>query len=1221
MFLFNLCSNGESDSEVWNEISLAENITYKMFGYRDMETAEKQQEIIDAISEKIADDEVAILFSNHSMDKAIEEFLMNLPKTALLLPIGTDAIRMNNGTVPLAAIMELNRYFVYGGRENIIGAVCYIRQNVFMDKTAGEVPLPVEKAFDGIYALDRDKVYSSLTEFLSAEKNKYDSYVGILSHRSAWIKGNLQVEKALAEKLHQAGIGVIPVFSYGNSGETIKSYDFCGIIENYFSLNKKLYIDALVNFQMHLIRAKDGLNVSEQSVLEYSKLDIPIFHPIDSYYLTEEKWREYDNPLAFGMQSGMTNPEMAGMIEPIIIGLRDEKTKNPLPIPERIDCFVKRVSHWISLRKKKNRDKKIAIILHNSVCSGVEATVGKAFGLDAFESVVQILNRLKDEGYQIQNIPQNGEALRQMIMEHKAYSDFRWTSVEDIAASGGCLYKMSCKNEYRSYYNELPKYLQTQMENSWGNPPGEGMVIDDDIIITGLQFGNIAVMVQPKRGCYGAKCTGEVCRILHDPNCPPAHQYIATYRYIEHVMCADACIHTGTDGSLEYLPGKSNALSALCWPNAVLGALPNLYLYHIGVISEGLVAKRRANAVIVGYLPPSSSGLDESSNRLLEKIAAYLEAVDFENGQEIIIKEELEMLIKTLPEAEKALQREDNFLEGITMLRASALQAAEARKITKSHIFGAIPDYEECLNYIAELWIADNVISRNEEESFWNYNKRVKQLISDALLNDDQDNPLVQDAQDIYSMLQQCTQEMKNLLHGLSGGYIASGESGMPDENGRKILPTGRNIYSMNMDKIPTQTAYKRGIILAEQLLALYQHDEGKYPEKIAMNMISVDIARTHGEQLSQFLYLLGVTPEWDKLGRVIKLSAIPTEKLERPRMDVTLRISGVMRDTWPDAVNMLDEAVLIVSLLEESDEENFVRKNIKKMEHKYSDLSNRDKTIRIFGDPPGAYGAGVDLALKASAWKDEKDLARYFIQSSAFAYGKDLQGKKSIREFIENAKNVDVTCDVTSSRRMDTLACGFGVQVQGGYRLIAKTIGKKEIRQYQSSNELSQNVKTETLSDCIQNDISGTLLNVFWREATMKKEYKGASEIMHRIQTVFDAQCTCECVSDKLLDKLAEAYVNDEQMREWLLRHNRFAAEEIARRLLELQTREKWKPDDNVLAKLQENYLSIEGDMEGNLEGLGEIQGGNVEIISDEKIENWGKNLREIDDILRQYE
>ena len=247
--------------------------------------------------------------------------------------------------------------------------------------------------------------------------------------------------------------------------------------------------------------------------------------------------------------------------------------------------------------------------------------------------------------------------------------------------------------------------------------------------------------------------------------------------------------------------------------------------------------------------------------------------------------------------------------------------------------------------------------------------------------------------------------------------------------------------------------------------------------------------------------------------------------------------------------------------------------------------------------------------------------MARYFIQSSAFAYGKELDGRKSIKEFVQNTKNIDLSCDVSSSRRMDTLACGFGLQVHGAFKIVAETIGGKKIRQYQSMSERNTVITTSTLEKQIEKDIQQTLLNASWQDSTMEDLYTGTSEMMHRIQNVFDVKCTSGCVQDQILDQLVETYINDEKMRKWLLENNSYAAEEIARRFLELEARGKWRPDNELLKKLQDNYLAIEGCMEGVSGGNGEIQGGSVEIIRDDQVEIWKKNLEEIDNYLENYE
>jgi cobaltochelatase CobN len=350
----------------------------------------------------------------------------------------------------------------------------------------------------------------------------------------------------------------------------------------------------------------------------------------------------------------------------------------------------------------------------------------------------------------------------------------------------------------------------------------------------------------------------------------------------------------------------------------------------------------------------------------------------------------------------------------------------------------------------------------------------------------------------------------------------------------------------------------------------------------------------------------------------------IDIAELRRPRIDVTVRISGVLRDTYPAAVELMDQAALLAAEMDEPDEDNYIAKHTRSYMRQGLGLAEnggknpyRNAAIRVFGDAPGTYGAGLDLALLASAWKDEKDLAKYFVQTSAFAYGKNLEGRKSIREFILNVRETDLSCDVTQSRRLTPLSCDFSTQVQGGFRLAAKHYGGKNIRQYQAKSERKKPVKTESLPAAINTALEDTLLNEFWKDNAMEKGYNGAVEMMMMLQSAFSAQCVCDCFDDHTLDVLAESYINDEFMRNWLMEHNRFAAEEAARRFLELNSRGKWNGDRQVLEKVKSNYLVIEGNIEGGIESKGVIQGGTVEIINDENIPLWRKQLTEIEDVL----
>lgn len=1099
---------------------------------------------------------------------------------------------------------------------------------------------------DGIFHPRTQCTFEALESYLVWHRNNCPSavkgWVGLLINRKNWEDDNLAVEHALIHTLEASGHGVIPVFTVG-SREDGNYKDLEQLVSCYFTDHESLKIDALINSQIFLAADKgDSGSVLEQGARQLEALDIPVFRPVTSYLKSPEVWLQEKEGLRLEIPWAFTAAEMQGMIEPHFIGGRNADGVM-VPVQERIDRFVQRISQWINLRRKPQGLKKAAIMLHNAPCSGVEATVGLASGLDAFDGVVTVLKSLKVLGWAVEDVPEDGEQLRQIIVQKKAWSDFRWTSAADIVASGGCIYRMPLEGEggYLRSFNELDSSLKAQLTETWGPPPGEGMVLGEDIIITGISFGSVIVMVQPKRGCHSAKCTGEVCKMLQDPQCPPPHQYLASYRYIESVFKADAIIHFGTHGNLEFLPGKSNVLSHLCWPEVVLGKLPNLYIYNTGVATEGTVAKRRSKAVTVDHLPSVYAGVDVNVLQLARHISEYQEALQSSMEQAVILEEQLNEMIRSAPDTQRILDAAKSFDEGICQIKALIQTTILQPRNEKLHRFGQPPEAEEARWYIYEVISNDAAVVAVLESLYpdpFQLHEALMHFIGQVLGCDNRGSELeletgipmlteplgefmdalATEIRFLREGLLGTTEEFQNLLKALNGGFIPPGPSGMPDDNGRNILPTGRNLYLLNVEKVPTRAAYEVGMQMADKMLGLFMEEEGRYPENVAINMLSLDISRAKGEQLSQVLYLMGIRPVWDKCGKVVGLEVMPSEELCRPRIDVTVRITGVLRDTYPHIYETLDEAVLLAARQPEPEEQNYVRMQTRRIAQVLQASENpadveRRSTLRVFGDRPGTFGAGVDLALKASAWESNEDLARTFIYFSGFAYGKNLHGNPASQEFVESAKNAEIAYDSTDSKRFDLLDSSFGASVQGGFRLLRKVTGGSELRQYHGNRENKRALRVNPLKDELQQIVSQTLLNPFWKENMKSRKYEGAAKLMQRLQHVFEWQCTTEEFQDATLDRIVTEYVNDPVMQKWFSENNAYALEEVARRYLELHQRGRWNADQEVLNRLKESYLSVEGNMEGRLvDSQGEIQGGQIEIIREKDIPQWREKTNE---------
>ena len=975
-----------------------------------------------------------------------------------LLPF-TAAIRCEQEGIANIGIEDnalCNAYVLYGGEENLRRLIRFIRHRIYgspMPAAAEELP------FDSIYTLD-GRLYSDTQSYLEQEEKDYEHYVGLLNYRTRWQAKDLEVETALKAALNRRGIGVIPLFSNGTPDPDVGALSMEAAIRKFYIKDGKPLIDLLVNFIFFGISEGTDNTMFARTAQFYEELGLPVIRPVLSSYLTNEQWEKSTTPFSTDVALNFDVAEMQGMIEPLFLGgAKDRRTREV--VVERAERLAGRVASWIHLRKCSNKDKKLAIFLNSAVCSGVEATLGRASGLDTFASALELLRRLKQEGYEVGTLPESSEFLRQLFLKKKAYSDFRWTSAEDIEACGGTLYAMPAK-EYIGMYETIPQTSRESVEKTWGRAPGEAMVLNGKILITGVRLGNILLMIQPKRGCYGAKCTGEVCKILQDPACPPTHQYLATYFYAEKIFGADAWIHFGTHGSLEFLPGKASGLSGSCFPDICIGEKPNLYIYNMASVGPAMLAKRRSYAVLFDH------------------------------------------------------------------------------KIER-----------DSLHFLDE-------------------------------------------------------QELRSVLDGLEGRFILPGEGGENSD-----LASGRNLYGVQIGKIPTREAYERGSQAAEEMANRFLEEEGHYPEQIALNMVSLDIPRTGGEQLSLFLRLLGLRPVWDNHGNVECMACIPLEELKRPRLDVSVHISSVLRDAWPDIIAKMDEAVLLVAAQDERPEDNFIVKNT---------LGKADSVARIFGAAPGTYSNSIGLALKASAWKSEQDLGRYFVDSSSYVYGKNRMGQQNLGAFLETVKRTEVTCDVISLKHSDAIRSSYSSRVQGGYALAAKMLGvKRKVRSFMGESS-QQGVAVKTMQEHLEDGVKATLFNEEWKQRQLDMGYDGAAEIMCRLQNIFEMQCVNESFSSETLDQLAKDYIMDQTVRQFMEKNNPYAAEESARRFLELHSRGKWKPDMALLRQLQKDYLKTEANLEDGISGRGEIQGGNVEIVADGAVDSWKKRLVAADQEIEQW-
>jgi cobaltochelatase CobN len=661
-----------------------------------------------------------LIFFYRSSGEAIWDELENAVKQLdkKVVCLGHDPGLWLLSTVPLEVVDKCHTYIVYGGVDNFSQMLSYLAAEVLGLQVAYKEPFAHH--WEGIYHPNASRYFDKIEDYLTWYQPRNVPTIGILFSRGYWVNDNIAVEALLIKLFEAKGYNVIPAFCYSVKDADLGTRGSAGVVQDFFfDREGKPRINAMVKLISFFLESKKGEDFHKEDVAVsgvnlLKRLNVPIFQPVVSYHRTIEEWIADPQGLSNEISWTISMPEFEGVIEPLYIGGvgRDGDMEFRDPQPERCQHLVDRVSNWIRLAEKPITERKVAFILHNNPCASVEVTVGGGAKLDTLESVARILQQMQKEGYAV-DIPADGKELIDNIMNHKAISEFRWTTTDEIVSKGGAL-KLVPVEEYCQWFDTLSSHIRKRISNAWGVPPGEelngvpaAMVYDGKILVTGVQYGNAVICVQPKRGCAGPKCDGQVCKILHDPDIPPPHQYMATYRFIEHDFKADVIIHVGTHGNLEFLPGKGAGLSRDCYPDLGIGDLPHLYIYNADNPPEGVIAKRRSYAALIDHMQTvmTEGGLYDE----LAELDRYLE--EYEKAKiadptrahmlEHMIIEEIKKanLDKQIP-ADGGHDNIEEIIEGahgiLSTIRNTQIQDG-------MHIFGELPEGERKVSFINSI--------------------------------------------------------------------------------------------------------------------------------------------------------------------------------------------------------------------------------------------------------------------------------------------------------------------------------------------------------------------------------------------------------------------------------------------------------------------------------------------------------------------------------------
>ena len=1122
-----------------------------------------------------------------------------------------------------------DKYMLYGGIENYCNLWLWLCSN--FSQIECEYKEPKQLPWVGIYHKDADKPYEDLSSYQKDFLAKGQPVVGLIFSRDEWVWGDLDYLDAIIDESKKLDIGILCLFVSAMPVAGTDMPQTQVAIKSLMQQDGKSVVDVVINTMSH----KFTMSIKSHEVSEFlQSWDVPL---LQTYILSssQEVWQErFEGLSATEIATKVTLPELDGMLHTVPAAAKKYLADGEIlqqPISERIKAMLKKAKKWAVLRHKANHEKKVAIVFHNYPPKN--SNIGSAVGLDTIESVRLLLKKMQEAGYDVAHIPENGKNFIEELTNNATNDRDFLTEKQAEQAQ-----KMPSAT-YKEFYDNFASKVQEQMQQDWGGAPGDVFVYDNNLIIPGTMNGKIFITVQPPRG-FGE----DPGKIYHSPFCTPTHHYLAYYKWLSEVWQADAVIHVGTHGSLEWLPGKSVALSEACYADLALGDLPNIYPYLITIVGEGLQAKRHSSACLISYLTPpmTLSGVYDELEELQKMLDEYMQFMvtkpDFlEKSKELIlakVKEaNIENEVQTSPNEDFA-QFAQELHEHITDIKNMQMRCG-------LHILGLPPEGEALREYLLALTRMKNgdipsltqTIAQQlgfdyydlQENSatllpdgrtygmlideIWEKSRQILEILQKENFALEKIHELLtfswvkqMEAEQQENFLQVCryictdiaknllltTREMTNTLRALNGCYIEPGPGGAPTSGGAELLPTGRNFYGIEPGNLPTQVAWEIGKEMGEQIIARYISEEGHYPENIGLILWAGSNMRSHGQCLAEFMYFLGVKPVWQSGSkRVTALEVIPLDELKRPRIDVTARISGLFRDCMPVSIKWLDRAVQLVANLDEDVEQNYVRKH---MLFESSELEEngvekedawRKASYRIFGNQLGTYGAGINGLLDNQNWEDIDDLAKVYVRWGAHAYGEGAEGSYMPEQFSKRLSTLDVTIKNENNRESNMLSSDDYNAYHGGMIAAVKSIKGSAPRSYMSDSSDRSKVITRSVQEEMKRVFRGEAVNPKFITGMMEHGYKGAADMSKYLAHSFQWDATCDLMEDWMYEKYAEKYAFDPKVQEWMKDVNPWALKRIAETLLEAEQRGMWQPQDETKEKLRELYLSIEGELE----------------------------------------
>ena len=1127
-----------------------------------------------------------------------------------------DAELSSYSTLPRDAAHRLWQYLVHGGADNAQNFLKCAASLIAapLDFQEPRAVLPAGAYWPGLGVQGVNAIRPLWREGLAV--------VPVVFYRALYLSGNLAAIDDLVYAMQDAGLNPLPIFA-ASLKDPLSQATLTALLD-------EAHDDEL--FPLGCVLNTTGFAASHpggaRAASPFDKHELMVLQGVLSGG-TFNAWR--DNTWGLGAKDIAMNvalPEVDGRLLTRAISFkglaeRDLDCQCDLvsyqPVADRIAFVAQLARSWSWLKTKPDWSKRVAIVMANY--PNRDGRIGNGVGLDTPAGVVQALHAMQNEGFEVEDIPASSNALVERIQAGPTNAHHR----PNIEAARHTLSLAA----YQDFFATLPESVQRRVHAQWGEPQADPfMRADGCFAIPIVMCGEIAVGLQPARG-YNI----DPQKTYHDPDLVPPHGYIAFYAWLRDEFDVDAIVHFGKHGNLEWLPGRAVALGADDFPEAILGPIPHLYPFIVNDPGEGTQAKRRASAVIIDHLtPPLTRAESYGPLRDLEQLVdEYFEASGVDARRSKVLKRDILELCHVTGLAQDAGLRDgDDDDQRLATLDAYLCELKEMQIRDGLHVFGQSPSDGLLDNLLVALvraprgthakdasiiraiaddlslgfdpldctlsdpWTGPRPDALNRIQDAWrSVGDTIERLeaLALALVQGQACDPSWSRTRQVLGEIHAAVRpaveacgaaELEGLIRGLRGQFVEPGPSGAPTRGRPEVLPTGRNFYSVDTRAVPTPAAWTLGWKSAGILLDAHFQAHGDYPKTIALTAWGTSNMRTGGDDIAQALALLGVRPTWDAASRrVTGFEILPLDILDRPRVDVTLRISGFFRDAFPNLVDLVDSAVRAVAALDEPQTMNplaaRVREEALTLTASGVDAveAHRRAAFRVFGAMPGAYGAGLQALMDEKGWETDADLAKAYVAWGGYAYGAGAAGEAHHGLFETRLRNVEAVVQNQDNREHDLLDSDDYYQFEGGAIAAVRVLSGTQPAAWHMDHSQVELPKARTLEDEIGRVVRARVVNPKWIAGVMRHGYKGAFEMAATVDYLVSFAATARCVKDHHFDAVFQAYLEDEHVLEFLKSNNPEALKEMTARLLEAQDRNLWTPRLNSTRAVLESLLA----------------------------------------------